>query len=151
MHLIEHKDTLLANTAAKNKLAELRKEEQRVIKLMRSNPQMEATISTFASVLKVLFRTGARDFLCSACSQVVRHPCRLRCGHLVCRSCAVTYYVGRMGCLVCDTNVLSVHDLFLDISSFQQTAAYVPRYLHGEQIDKGMFVIRPEVRKMEWE
>lgn len=147
VHLIEHKDTLLANTAAKNKLAELRKEEQRVIKLMRSNPQMEATISTFASVLKVLFRTGARDFLCSACSQVVRHPCRLQCGHLVCRSCAVTYYVGRMGCLVCDTNVLSVHDLFLDISSFQQTAAYVPRHLHGEQIDKGMFVIRPEVRK----
>lgn len=146
-HLTEHKDTLLANAVAKGKLAELRKEEQRVIRLMRSNPQMEATISTFASVLKVLFKTEARNFLCSACSQVVRHPCRLSCGHLVCRSCAVTYYVGHMGCLVCNTAVLSVHDLFLDILSFQQTAAYVPRHLHGEQIDKGMFVIRPEVRK----
>ncbi|KWX12531.1 putative RING finger domain protein [Giardia duodenalis assemblage B] len=145
--LAEHKDTLLANNSAKNKLAEIRKEEQRLIKLMRSDPQMETTISTFASVLKVLLKTGARDFLCSACSQVVRHPCRLQCGHLVCRSCAVTYYISHLGCLVCGADVPSVHDLFLDVSSFQQTAAYVPRHLHSEQLDKGMFVIRSEVRK----
>lgn len=145
--LTDYKDTLFENAAAKSKLTELRKEEQRLIKLMRSDPQMESNISTFASILKVLLKTEARDFLCSACNQVVRHPCRLQCRHLVCRSCAVGYYTGRLGCLVCGADVPSVHDLFLDIPSFQQTTTYVPRNLHCEQIDKGMFVIRPDVRK----
>lgn len=145
--LAEYRDTLLENATVKSKLAELKREEQRLIKLMKSDPQMESNISSFASILKVLLKTKARDFLCSACNLVVRHPCRLHCGHLVCRSCAVTYYTGRLGCLVCGTTIPSVHDLFLDISSFQQTTAYVPRNLQSEQIDKGMFVIRPNSRK----
>lgn len=62
-------------------------------------------------LVQLCYRYPDFNFLCSACWNVLKRPMTLKCGHIVCRTCACIYQASGQHCLLCKGSTGAVLDL----------------------------------------